>query len=581
MLNGNNLITKKTQIMRVYLYIFIALLSLYFAGCQDPDTLTPTVERNALTSLNATFTEGKYMEGNDNAGTFTLNITDPSVSEYVIEVPWYYPENTDELTDITRMRLRAELGNNCTLSPGLGIVDLTKDNYYTLTYPDGSKRQINIKGSIYKLRKCEITYFAVSDVANDIEVTGSINNETGVITLISPDDLSNVAVDMSVSPHATFSPSIEGKTFDFNSAKEFTVTAHDGVTKKTYTVKKEVPDKISYGFVEGSQTDLWAINPVSVGLTWGSGNTTLAAIKNHLIVSAGDGTAPVYLNRMTGVLLGKINMGSAKATGCVTNDDNNNLLIVNEAAAGQALNIYRTNSVTATPTLFLSWTNTSGLPISRVVVRGNIDGNAVVLATCDGVSGVSSSSQVVRWDIAGGVIGAPQTITFSNVGGWGGGTSNTRVVPLSTTKSDGYFLSYYSANTLYHVDGSTNAGSSKIVYGDGSSWGYNLNRLDVRVFNNARYLTMGLMSHFPQWGMNAAVYLYDVTSLSILTGDVTNSPALVYKKNLDSNSGSDGISANGDVILVPSTNGFYMHLYYWDNNTKMLGATSFNCIDQN
>jgi hypothetical protein len=53
------------------------------------------------------------------------------------------------------------------------------------------------------------------------------------------------------------------------------------------------------------------------------------------------------------------------------------------------------------------------------------------------------------------------------------------------------------------------------------------------------------MSHFPQWGMNAAVYLYDVTSLSILTGDVTNSPALVYKKNLDSNSGSDGISANG------------------------------------
>lgn len=566
--------------MRVYLYTFIALLSLYFTSCQEPDVLLPTVERDALTSIRATFTEGKYMEGNDDAGNFVLNITDPTASEYVIEVPWFYPENTDETTQITRMRLRAELGNNCTISPELGIVDLTKDNYYTLTYPDGSKREINIKGEIYKLRKCDVTYFAVSDPANDIEVTGSIDNEAKVITLISPDDLSNVTVDLSVSPHATFSPSIEGQTFDFNTPKEFTVTAHDGKTKKTYTVKKEIPNKVGYGFVDGSQTDLWSINPASVGLTWGTGNTTLAAIKNHLIVSPGSGATPVYLNRMTGALLGKINLGAANANGCVTNDDNNNLLIVNEAAAGQSLNIYRTNSVTTAPKLLLSWTNTSGFPISRIVVRGNIDANAVIVATCNGIDG-ASSSQVVRWDITGGVIGAPQTISFSGVGGWGGGASNTRVTPLSTSKADGYFLSYYSANTLYHVDGATNAGTSKIVYGDGSSWGYNLNRLDVRTFNNARYLVMGLMSHFPQWAMNASVYLYDVTSLGTLTGDVTNSPALVFQKGLGSNSAADGISANGDVILVPSSNGFYMHLYYWDNNTKMLGAYSFDCIDRN
>lgn len=563
------------------LYILTGLSMLSFFGCQQEDDVEKSIERQPITSVQASFTEGDYSLENAPNAIFKTVIDNPDVTKIVVRVPWYYPEESDNLTSITRMRVRAELDNNCKLVPELTILDLTKENNFKLILPNGSSRDVVITGEIYKLTSCNITYFAIEDAVNEISVTGAIDDAKGTISLISPDDLSSVKVDLSLSPHATVDQDVENKVYNFNSPVEFTVIAHDGVTKKTYTVKKEIPNKVGYGFAPGTETDLWSLNPVDLGLNWGTGQTTLAAIGNYLILSNGNSSTPVYLNRMTGEKLGNIVLGSASATGCVTNDNNDNLIISNTAQPGDKLNIYRTKSVKRAPVLYLSYSNTSGLPISRIRVQGNLDGEGQIIATCDGIPGVSTSNKVVRWKISGGVAGVAEVVSFAGVSAWGGAATNTQVAPVSVKSADGYFTAAYDSNKIYYVNGDTNAGTSTVADGSGNSWAMNLNRLDVRTFNNARYMLAGSMPHFPQWGIRGMVYLFDITNVSTLTGDVANSPALAFKSALGSNLASgDGISANGDVLLVPSSNGFYLHLYYWDNNSKIVGAYSFNCIEQ-
>lgn len=571
--------------MKKYIYHYlIGLLALSLVACQSEDEKEPAIERQAFTSISATFTEGDYKEEIDPKAMFTANITDPEATEIVIEVPWFYPEETDNLTSINRMRLRASLDNNCSISPELSVVDLTKDNVYTLTYPNGERREITIRGEIYKLRSANITYFTVENEERGQMITGSIDDESNEVKLYVPnpdeEDLSDMTIDMSISPHATLDQDYKDKTFDFNNPVEITVIAHDGVTKKTYTVKKAKAVKVSYGYVAESARAVWKVNPTAQGLTWGTGQTTLAAIGNHLIVSNGDASTPIYLNRMTGKKLGTINLGSAIATGSVANDDSENLLIANATGAGETLNIYTTTSTRTAPSLLLSYVNKTGYPISRITARGDIKGDAQIVATCDGAEG-AASSQIVRWIITGGVIGEPEVVNFSGVQAWGSGVNNTQATPLSINPTDGYFTAAYSSNTVYLVNGKTNAGTATVADGSGNSWAMNLNRLDVRMFNNARYLAVGSISHFPQWGIKGLAFLYDVTSTSMLTGDVATSPALSYSATLDSNLASgDGISANGDILLVPSSNGFYLHMYCWDNNNKIIEAHSFDCIER-
>lgn len=559
--------------MKIYIYTLIVLLTLYSTSCQDPDVLNPTVERNAITSLRATFTEGDYMEGNDGAANFELKIEDPTASEYIIQIPRFFPESSDNTPDITKMRVRAELGANCTLSPGLDILDLTKDNYFTLTYPDGSSRQINITGNLHDLTGTSIDYFEASSDVSGAFVVGYVNNETGIITLYSPDDLSDVTVNIEHYPHSTLAEEITGKKFNLNEPVSFTVTAHDGVTEKTYTTRRiENPAKVPYGISKESHRQMWSVNPGTLGVAWGTGSTALAVTNNHLVVSAGDGSTPIYLNKMTGRKIGTINLGDAKATGSVANDNNENLLIVNSAAPGETLNIFKTKSVTVAPTSFISYANTTGTTISRISVQGNIDGDAVIVATCD------ASNKIVRWNIVGGVVETPEIIAFSGVE-WGAGTSNTQVTPLAVNKEDGYLLAYYDANKVFYVDGNTNAGTVKMNYSEGDSWGLNFSRLDVKMFNGARYFALASMTHFPHWGMEGKSYLYDAAVPSALDGDIPSSSALVFSAPITRNNVAEaGVSANGDIVLAPSSNGYFMYMFCWDNNAKTIIAHSFDCI---
>ena len=91
---------------KIYYLIFVAVLGLA-ASCQDPQFIEPTAERQGITSLTAYFTTGKYVDQQ----LAKLDVADENMDYYVIEIPWFFPEETEDPTTIymSNLRIRAEL----------------------------------------------------------------------------------------------------------------------------------------------------------------------------------------------------------------------------------------------------------------------------------------------------------------------------------------------------------------------------------------------------------------------------------------------------------------------------------------
>ncbi|MCS2977910.1 hypothetical protein NXX48_24175 [Bacteroides faecis] len=77
--------------------------------------------------------------------------------------------------------------------------------------------------------------------------------------------------------------------------------------------------------------------------------------------------------------------------------------------------------------------------------------------------------------------------------------NNTTVVPASNDVNDGNFLSYYDPNIFTYLNGS-NTIATQLSNPSGSSWAQNQNCLDSKQFNNANYVALFIVSHFPHWG---------------------------------------------------------------------------------
>ena len=95
-------------------YLLLGVLAL-MSSCQDPEYVLPTAERQGITSLTALFTSGPYVD--KEAVVYT--IPDASVDRYVIPIPWFYPEDSENETAeyMKTMRVQAKLAPNCTINP--------------------------------------------------------------------------------------------------------------------------------------------------------------------------------------------------------------------------------------------------------------------------------------------------------------------------------------------------------------------------------------------------------------------------------------------------------------------------------
>lgn len=556
--------------MRKHIFNIIIVAVVILASCKKAVYVQPTNDARGISSLVAKFATGDLKE----MEAVKFDITGAETEQFVIPVPWFFPEDSDHETTpyMKAMKIEANLANNCKIEPKLGILDLTKENFFTFTDQLGNQKRISIRGERTKSKKSSITFFSIESAG----VTGLIDQDKKTISLITVEDLSSVNVEVAMSAHATLDRSLEG--INLNAPTQLTVIAHDGVTKTTYSIMKTAPAKITYGFRAGSENLSFNLNLGTLGYTDGS-KPSLAASGNFLVVSTANGQAPKYYNRSTGKYVGLMNIGAAKGNGTVTSDAAGNIIIADYTNAGETLKIYKTNAVTTAPQSFISWTNTSGFPVgSKMSVYGNLNEKAILIATCDGTSG-SGSNRFVRWVITNGVAGSAEVITAGGIPFWGAGVNGTKVTSRSADVADGSFVGFYDGgvNNLYYLDGSNTKALSLADQTSGSGWGINNSLADAKEFNNAKYLAFYCPSHFPGWGISSELYIYDVSSMGNFKGNVDKTSALVFSAKYGAV--GNAVSASGDVLIAPSADGYKMQVFTIDFNAGNLACYEFNCVD--
>ena len=547
------------------------------AGCVQPEYVSPTADRQGLTSLTAIFTYGPY----ENQELAKLQITDPEQDYFEIPIPFYYPESSDNqtLSYMTSLRVQAELQPNFKISPSLTILDLTEDNVFTLTDPFGATRQITITGKRVKSSACEITSFALVDPA----VSGIINKETREIVLPTKDDLSACKASVQISAHASISPDPK-KERNYNSPVKFTVTSDNG-TQAVFTVVTGDPEKIESGLNIETTEKLFNFDPVSrLGLPAYSETVcvSLGVLEGDLVVSLGNLSAPVILNGLTGDKKGTLNVGSASVAS-ITNDEGGNLLLFGLAKGGderETMKVWKMTSQKGAPEEFFGFENPVDCPIGhKVKVIGDVASDAVIVFTAEGIDGITGTGKVVVVPVETGAALEPVVYDFYESLGfsWGGAPVNTAtVVPASLDYSrDGFYLDYYEGGSqqldMLHWISGKGTDTPIIAYGGDNAWGLNANCLDSKQFNGCAYMAVFVVSHFPQWGLSPRLYFYEITDPSSCSLLVSNEEVSWYQK------GDSGI-AGGDVVLAPSSDGFYLFIYYYDHNSQVVGGYRVDCI---
>ena len=573
--------------------IYILLAATVAAACHQPEYVEPTADRQGITSLVAYFAFGPY-EGQELG---RLEIADPDVDRYVIPIPWYFPETSDDITTpyMARVRVRASLQANCKIEPALNILDLMEENSYRYTDATGNTRNIIITGERVKSNKCELISFTLKRPS----LNGVIDKAGKTVSLITANDLSVAEASVTVSAHATISPD-PAEPHNYNEGFTFTVTADDGVTKAEYRVEKNIPQKIDYGINVTSAEKLFNLDPAS-GLGLPAFNTkanvSLGVLDSDLIVNIGDGSAPRYYNKIVATYGGTIKLGEAVPTGAIASDEKDHLLLCNLAEPGEVFNIWMTSSVNQAPTLLLSFVNEQDLQLGQEMkVIGNVEEEAVITVTYPGLEGVTTSGRFHTIHLVKGEVVASEVLDLYTANGffWGSGpASSTCVVSGSPQMDAGWYSCVYSENTLKWFKPDLSVGSALPGEGDGSDGdapggGYYVNgnvdpnNLDSKCFNNARYLVLFVSNHFPKWWPGPQLYMFDITNGS-LSGKVYDSPQTAFSVNymydFQYQTGSnDGFGACGDAILAPSADGYMLYIYYYDHFSAMIGGYSLDCI---
>lgn len=548
---------------------------MFVSACHEPEYVPSTADRQAITSLTAFFTSGKFV----NQQMARLEVDDPTLERYVIPVPWFFPEESDDVTTIhmTKARVRAEIAPNCKIDPPLTILNLAQENVFLFTDSKGEQRNIVITGKRTKSSNARVLTF---DLVAPVFVEGFVNEEAEEIYLFSKEDLSDCTASATPNAHSTLETNLSVPK-NYNEPQTVTLLAHDGKTRKTYTILKKEPVSIPYGFRNKSVKQLFSFEPssrVDFPAYTKEVYPSMAYSERKLFVSFGAGTPIVQMNSLTGVREGELNVGSVNVAG-IANDEVGNLLLVEHAEASQECKIYKMSSPSASPELFHSFKNDTDVPLGFIVrVVGSLDSDAIVIITHEGVS-TSATGKYTRITVRDGVV--TETIVKDVVGlnlCWGMAPTNAaKVVPVSTNPDDGVMFSTYEnpltgeLNTIKYINGNEKLAAEYPIKDINSN--YNSNCMDVKRFNNATYMAHLVTSHFPMWGCGPILSIFDISSpTSIKSGNT------VLSQSIDWFQTAEAGCAAGDVIVAVSADGFKLYVYYFDHNCGVIGGYSADCI---
>ena len=536
------------------------------SACQSPEEFNPTVERNIINNLTASFPDD---DSDDNSFTSEIDYTNHVIT---VVFPYNYPKLSDnvlQLSDLKKMRVIADLDNNVYVYPTLLFMDMTKDNFITVKDQTGASTEYKVVAEIRKSNECAITKFNITSLG----LSGIINESTKTISLISLESIGEVLADISISHGATISPDPRTVALNYDQDQKITVTAQNGTTKSTYTVKKEIPEKIAAGLRANSAKLIWAKKLTDIGIS-SSDMTTGIAVTNDYVVINERAKNPIYLNAKNGEKAGTMNISFA---GSLTNfyttsDKDGNILFTNLTPnAGPAFTVWKASGVDQAPEKYIEFTTSLAMG-RKLSVSGSLNNNAIITAPIYATSG-----QFARWQVENGVLKSqtPDIITAQGIGAWG--TNADVIYSDPTDLTSDYFTTFYAEpRNLCWMDGKTNSIKNKGVALDGN---YVPNAVDHAVFNKVEYVASNLVNPW-SWGTADNIYLFDLSSGSLGTQAIDfGSTGLGINGNYGSKIlGNTNGNYCGDVVLKVSDDGYYMYIYFMFCN-GYVGCVQCDCID--
>ena len=555
-------------------YFAVALSALFMASCQQPDFKVSEAEATkAINSITASFIDDTSEENH-----FKSEI---DYDNHVITIvfPYTYPANTKyNLTedDLKKVKVVANLDDNCFIEPSILIMDLTQDNIITVINQKKERTDYIVRGEIRKSNACAVTAFKLVDE----NLVGVVNESTKVISIIKDEAPAKQLAEVELSFGATITGTDPTKVAcDYSKDVKFTVTAQDGKTTAEYTVKVQLPSTLEKGMRPGSGKILWNNKIVD---TYAPATplmmTSMAVIKDYIVLNTRNEDMMV-VNRKTGAKEGTIklpfksSLGNFKATG----DSSDNILVTN--LDSKEIVVYRIKGINGTPTEYIRY-NVGGKSYGRgISVIGSLDKDAVITMPRYEDAGW----YFLRWTVTGGVLNTePELVTINSSVSAGGWVYNWDVVATdpSNPKSD-YFVNSYAKLTggttanvdrgTIWIDGATNKDKCHSPY-TSSNWVRNA--LDYVKFNGVGYLIANSVNSFT-WGADDMIYLYDL-------GDA-NLDNIVWKSEVGIYGSMSSINqANGnacsDVALRLSDNGYYMYAYFFFAGGQLV-CVQFDCLD--
>ncbi len=540
--------------------IILALFGMY--SCQPVEDMSPSVSRSGINSIIASFDND---ESTENAFSSEIDYEKGIIT---VVFPYNYPRTSDNvltMDKLTHMRVQANLDDNVTISPSILYLDLTKENYITVTDQSKKEKQYKIIAEIRKSAECKITGFEIPTLG----MSGVIDEASKTISLISVESIGSVLANATISHGAVIEPNPATQALNYDNNVSIKVTAQNGTTSATYTVKKAVPAKTAFGMRPGSAKVLWVKKLNSdLGISLLNVTGGLAVTKDYVVINT-RGQNSIYLDRKNGQSLGTVNL-SDKVGNLVnfynTCDDNNNILLCNLSPNAGSFKIWRIRGVAGTPEAYIDWNG--GLAVGRKIsVRGSLDGDAIITAPI-----LAAGNQFARWKVKSGVLQSqtPTIVAISGLGASWGTNCDIVYTNPSNTASD-YFAAFYAAPyQLTWVNGATNATKA---FGPTISSNWISNATDYAVFNNCPYATQNSVNSFT-WGGDDTVYLYDVSTTSTLATAVWSAPIGKYGGK---DNGGQNANGTGDVALKVSDNGYYMYLYFMFTNGCVV-CVQYDCI---
>lgn len=533
--------------------VVIALSVLMLNSCKKAEPIV----RNESTELADIY---GTLEGQGGSRLFEARISANKDTIY-FDIPYYYPANSDNEVNLSKIILRSVVPSDAIVSPALGTVqDVSKPFKLTITSGSGATKSFIVvarKVGDVSITSANVEYIAG---ASTQKIEAVVKDKEVLFYILPGTNVSTVKLNLNINKHSTSSIAT-GSTINLSQDVPLVITGKDG-SQKTYTLKATEPIKLDYGV--GINRRLWTKTASELGFT-SNMESALAVSGDYLITVVRTNPAKYRVfNRNTGEYIKDMALPFSTLAFQIANDLDGNIIGTTYAAKGGKFTVYKWANIDATPVKLFEWTNSNPTGITgdggvgrRLNIYGNLNGDAVITTT-------GGQSQIIyKWTLKNGVAVSqdPQVIKYESI--TGGAASfmgyQADAQPVSTDPNGNYFINYQFEIAL------VNGVSNQSMFGFNNSttvFGIFHFATDYIEFNNAKYLAIQKFVKSFSYN-NAVLGLFDVTEnskISLAPSDPRYNTFNIYNSEefLGANANTNG---TGDVTIGLSADKQRMQVY--------------------